>query len=142
MVTQLKRWYLCMVSPAAVGLIIAATAKEMGMLQLGDISTIVQQFLFVLAAVTALAAPLLMRTLFANSLKDSSGVGGPKFLRFQQRLMGVAMLTPWWALFAMVFEFQKFYASSIILMALYAVYYYFPSQRRIAFDRRIFRVKE
>lgn len=100
-----------------------------------------QPLFFVLAALTSVAAPLMVRILFAHSLKGSSKADAQSFLQFQQRLLLTALLTPWLAIIVMVFEFQKFYASSIVLMALYAAYYYYPSERRIAFDRKIFRVE-
>jgi hypothetical protein len=83
----------------------------------------------------------MMRTLFANSLKDLHGARPERFFRFQQRLLIVTQVTPWWTLFVLVAEFQKFHGSAIILMGFYSVYYYYPSQKRISFDRRIFRVK-
>ena len=100
-----------------------------------------QPLFFVLAALTSVAAPLMVRTLFAHSLRSNANTDAQSFLKFQQRLLLTALLTPWLAILAMVFEFQKFYASSIVLMALYAAYYYYPSERRIAFDRKIFRVE-
>jgi len=44
-------------------------------------------------------------------------------------------------LVAYLLEFPRFYLAGTVLMALYAVYYYYPSKKRIQFERKIFRVK-
>ena len=130
-----------MVCPASAGLFLAAGAKEFGLIEPWVMPPALHPLFFVLAAITSIAAPLMVRTLFAHSLRESPGAGPQRFLGFQQRLLLVALLTPWWAILVMVFDFQEFYGSSMILMALYAAYYYYPSERRIAFDSKIFRVE-
>jgi hypothetical protein len=51
------------------------------------------------------------------------------------------MITPYLALPACLFELPKFHFTGTVLMALYAAYYYYPSKKRVDFDRRIFRVR-
>jgi hypothetical protein len=51
------------------------------------------------------------------------------------------MATPYVALIAQILQLPRFHLAGTIVMALYAVYYYYPSMRRIEFDRRVFRVK-
>lgn len=97
--------------------------------------------IFVAAALTALAIPLLLRTLFARKAVLENEVNPASFFRFQKQLVISAMLTPYLGIMALVLELQKFYVSATLLMALYAVYYYYPSQRRINFDKRIFRIR-
>ncbi len=141
MVNRLKRLYYWMLCPASAGLFLAAGAKESGLIEPWVLPPALQPLFFILAALTSIAAPLMLRTLFAHSLRSSSRADAQSFLKFQQRLLLTSLLTPWLAIIVMVFEFQKFYASSIVLMALYAAYYYYPSERRIAFDTKIFRVE-
>ena len=97
--------------------------------------------LFIAAAVTAIAGPVFIRTLFAHSVRSVTRVSEKQFSVFQFRLIRTAMITPYLAVAALFFRIPKFYSAAIVLMALYAVYYYFPSTRRVNFDRRIFRVK-
>ena len=49
-------------------------------------------------------------------------------------------MTIYFAFTAILCDFPKFFAGAIVLLALYAMYYYFPSEKRIQFDCRIFRV--
>ena len=55
--------------------------------------------------------------------------------------MRVALVTPYLTLAGYWLALPKFYLSGAVLMTLYAGYYFYPSRRRLEFDRRIFRVR-
>lgn len=144
MVPLLKKIYLILLAP------VVATLLLLLILQRGFLIHAIPLFhaplwlspvVFMAATLTALALPILMRTLFAKRTARSGAVAPDTFLRFQKRLLFVSMVTPYLGLLAPLLALQKFYASATLLMSLYAVYYYFPSQRRIHFDKRIFRVR-
>jgi hypothetical protein len=97
--------------------------------------------LFFLSMVTAAAAPILIRALFAHRMQHRSWISKPEFLRFQRHLILVVMATPYLALTAYALAVPGFYLAGIFLAMLYALYYHYPSQRRLVFDRRIFRVR-
>lgn len=141
LVNRLKKTYYLMTGSALAGLVVSGLAKTYGIIPLWHVGKGGQALLLVVSAVTCFAAPLMMRTLFAHSLKGRHGAQSDRFFRFQHRLLLVSQLTPWWTMFVLVAEFEKFHGSAIILMGLYAVYYYYPSQGRISFDQKIFRVK-
>ncbi len=96
---------------------------------------------FVLSAAAALAAPVFIRTLFAHSTRGQTRVSAQRFLGFQRRILWAALSAPYFACMAYFCDFPRFYAGAILLLAMYAVYYHFPSERRISFDRKIFKVK-
>jgi len=95
--------------------------------------------LFVLTAATALATPILYRALFAHWNRHRRSVSWEELYRFERNLIGITMVTPYLALSAYVLQVPRFHFSGILLMAMYAAYYYFPSQRRILADRKVFR---
>ncbi|MDD9301912.1 MAG: hypothetical protein HUK40_06000 [Desulfobacter sp.] len=98
--------------------------------------------LFIGAALAGIAGPIFIRTLFAHRVKDATRVNPKAFMAFQKRLILVAGITPYFALVALACDLPQFYSGAIVLMALYALYYHFPSRKRIEFDQKIFRVKE
>ncbi|MEX1298124.1 MAG: hypothetical protein AB1Z81_03900 [Desulfotignum sp.] len=100
----------------------------------------IQITVFVAAAVTAIAGPLFLRTLFAHSVRDRRQVDTGRFLMFQRRLLQMSQTTVYLAFAAVLCEFPRFYSAAIVLMGLYAMYYHYPSQQRIDFDKKIFRV--
>lgn len=99
-----------------------------------------QSVIFVLSVITAIAGPLFCRTLFAHAMGKKTRVPAPAFLSFQRQILWISQITPYLAFIAVLCDFTRFYAAAIVLMALYAIYYYFPSRQRIEFDQKIFRV--
>jgi len=92
------------------------------------------------AAVTAIAGPVFVRTLFAHRVQSNTRVSTEAFFLFQVRLLTVSGITPYLAIIAVACDLPQFHAAAIVLFALYSLYYYFPSAPRINFDRKIFRV--
>ncbi len=142
MIAQLKKHYFFLLIPALVLFVFLGTAQALGMAAPGQLHVPgpVQSAIFILASGTAIAGPLLIRTLFAHSLRTNKPVEKKAFMRFQQRILNLGLVTPYLAFVAVLCEFLKLFSAGIALMALYAVYYYFPSEKRIRFDSRIFRV--
>jgi len=127
-----------------VGLFLAfGLARQLNFITSGQfvISSVLHSMVFVLSVITAIAGPLFFRTLFAHSMRKQRQVPAKEFLAFQRKILWISQMTPYIAFIAVLCDFPRFYASAIVLMALYAVYYYFPSRKRINFDRKIFRVK-
>jgi len=100
----------------------------------------VQAVIFVLAACTALALPILYRTAFASSHRGRSAVPAGMYFRFTNNSIVLALLTPYFSLLSSLLGFAPFYLLGIFLMSLYAVYTQYPSVRRLEADVRIFRV--
>jgi len=104
-----------------------------------QINTFIPPIIFVLTAISALAGPILYRSLFAHSQRNLNEVPYAKLFKFERKLTVMALITPYLALAAYTLQFPRFYLTATLLLALYAVYYYYPSQRRISFDEKIFR---
>ena len=118
-------------------------ARQLNLITAGQfaVPSALHSIIFVLSVITAIAGPVFFRTLFAHSMRKKTEVPARKFLSFQKRLLWISQITPYLAFAAVLCDFSRFYAAAIVLMALYAGYYYFPSKKRIHFDRLIFRVK-
>ena len=97
--------------------------------------------LFVLAVVMAAAAPIMVRAAFAHRMHRRRQTSETEFLRFQRALLIVVMATPYLALALYALAAPAFYLGGALLAMLYALYYHYPSEKRLAFDRRVFRVQ-
>ncbi|MFH1980948.1 MAG: hypothetical protein ABIL58_03815 [Pseudomonadota bacterium] len=97
-------------------------------------------WLFTLSVVFAGAAPVFLRTLFAHRMRRRTFVPEADFYRFQRQVIHWGLLTPYLACGACLLALPQFYFTGVALATLYAIYYTYPSQRRIAFEQRIFRV--
>lgn len=141
--TILKKQYLMMLLPAVGLFLMFGLLRKVNIITAGQFATspVFHSIVFVLSAVTALAGPLFLRTLFVHARHRQHQVSIDEFLPFQRNILWISQITPYFAFAAVFCDFPRFYAAAIVLMALYAAYYYFPSQKRIDFDRKIFRVK-
>ncbi|MEX1325824.1 MAG: hypothetical protein AB1Z29_03405 [Desulfobacterales bacterium] len=143
MTDELKRTYLTFLLPSILGFTLAGGAKAYDLIEIGsdNFIQIGGPLIFILCIALAIAFPIFYRALFAHKNRDVMSVSDQKFLKFERTLVNVVMITPYLALLSYLFELPRFYTGSAILIGLYAVYYFYPSKKRIAFERRIFRVK-
>lgn len=142
MTYELKRTYIFLLLPAVVGFILTLVLRHFDLVHL----TIVQlpmlsPLVFIASVCTAVAVPILYRTLFANKIRHQTHTSEKDWLRFERSLLHIAMVTPYLSLIAHILQLPRFHLAGTILMAFYAAYYYYPSKKRIEFDRRIFRVR-
>ena len=89
----------------------------------------------------SIALPIFFRTLFAHNVRQEKSISETDLLRFERTFLCIALVTPYIALAGYILELPRFHLGGTVIMALYAVYYYYPSERRIRFEKRIFRVK-
>ncbi|MBW2430627.1 MAG: hypothetical protein JRF56_16830 [Deltaproteobacteria bacterium] len=138
---QLKKVYLTLLLPSILGFTLAGWAKAYNFIEIGSANfiEIAGPSIFILCIALAIAFPIFYRTLFAHKSRDRISVSEMELLKFERTLINVVMITPYLALTAYFLEMPRFYTAGAILIGLYAVYYFYPSKRRIAFDRRIFR---
>jgi Ca2+/Na+ antiporter len=140
---RLKKAYFTFLLPSILGFAAACLAKTYDFFEIGSVHFIQMAgpLIFILCIALAIAFPIFYRTLFAHKNRDLISVSDEKLLKFERTLINVVMMTPYLALVAYFFELPRFYTTSAILIGLYAVYYFYPSKTRIAFEKRIFRVK-
>lgn len=143
MMAELKKTYFIILIPSVLGFIFAYGAKAYDLFEIDRVDnlTLLGPVIFILCVALAVALPLFSRSLFAHQKRDQKIVSEADFIKFERRLITISLITPYLALVAYVLEFPKFYTTGAILMGLYAIYYFFPSKRRLVLDRRIFRVK-
>ena len=143
MAKNLKRIYFTFLVPSIFGFAIAIWAKTYDFIEIGSVKfiEIAGPLIFILCIVLAIAFPIFYRALFAHKNRDHINLSEKKLLKFERTLIHVVMITPYLALIAYFFELSRFFTASAILIGLYAVYYFYPSKTRIAFEKRIFRVK-
>ena len=119
---SLKRLYWMITGPAVVIFVIllarlnwSGQAHNGAILQLPGIW---QPFFSTVAAVTAIAGPVMIRVVFAHKVRQQPRVSKTLFLTFQRRLIIVSGITPYIALTAVCSGFSQVHAGGIILMAL------------------------
>ena len=143
MAHDLKRTYFTLLLPAVAGFILIFVLQHSHLVSFNipQIPPILYAIIFIASVCFAVALPIFYRTVFANKRRHQTRTAEEDWLRFERNLLYIAMATPYVALIAQVLRLPRFHLGGTIIMALYAVYYYYPSKRRLKFERRIFRVK-
>jgi hypothetical protein len=135
--------YFWLLAPAVVLFGVAYAAKA---LELVDVAPFVRSHpavgpaIFVLAAACGIALPILLRTLFVHEHRESRSIAEDDLFAFERRTLLVAMVTPYLAIAAAFLEIQRILFAGTVLAMFYAVYYFYPSEKRMRFEKRIFRV--
>jgi len=143
MINELRRTYFRLLVPVIVGFVVYFVAKTYDLFDFGPTKfhEILAPLLFILSVVFSIALPVFLRTVFAHSVRQKKSVSEADLLKFERTFLYIALVTPFIALAGYILELPRFHLGGTVIMALYAVYYYFPSQKRIQFERRIFRVR-
>lgn len=138
----LLRRYLTTLAPAVALLLAWAACRQAGLVHPLDAgyNAVIGPAVFIAAIVLAVALPLLYRVRFVKSVEGSTGVDAETFLSFQLNLMTLALCASYAAAVGYVAGVANFHFGGAFLAGLYGAYYYFPSQKRVAQEMRLFRV--
>ena len=144
MALGLKRTYFILLLPAVAGFIAVFVIQYFHLADwnIPHIATLLPPLIFIVSACLAVALPIFYRTVFANKRRHQTHTVEEDWLKFERNLLYIAMATPYVALIAQILKLPRFHLGGTIIMALYAVYYYYPSKKRIDYERRLFRVKD
>ena len=140
---DLKRTYFTLLLPAVLGFILIFVIRHFYPVKFNipQIPSAIPPIIFIVSVCFAVALPIFYRTLFANKMRHQTRTSEGDWLKFERNLLYIAMITPYAGLIAQFLQLPRFHLAGTMVMTLYAVYYYYPSMKRIEFDRRVFRVK-
>lgn len=143
MASKLRRTYLTLLIPAIAGFMLLFAARAFDCVGSAPVADpkYLAPLVFVLSVVFAIALPLFLRTRFIQKVRHQKNVSEADLLRFERIFLCVALVTPYLTLIGYLLALPRFHLAGSVLMALYAVYYYYPSEKRIRFESRVFRVK-
>ncbi|GAB6904911.1 conserved membrane hypothetical protein [Desulfosarcina cetonica] len=139
---RLRKFYFRILLPPVAGLAVLLALRAGHLIQPVDLDRGRQlaPWLFLLAIVLAVAAPVYLRASFAHRMRKAHQTPSSDFYGFQRRLIGISLASVYLLPVIGLVQLSQFYQSGVVLAALYAIYYQYPSLRRLAFDRRLFRV--
>jgi hypothetical protein len=129
--------------PLILGFVIVCLSEAAGFIDIGAIKgwEILAPSIFILSVFFAVAGPIFYRAFFAHKKRFDQSIPENDLAKFERNIIYIAMPAPYLAFSAFCLNLPRFYTAGTILMGIYAVYYFFPSKKRVALDRRIFRVR-
>ncbi len=94
-----------------------------------------------LAGITAIALPVFYRSYFVFKNKDKKQISPDDFMAFERLLITMALLSPYFLIVAVLINMNETANMLIALFSIYAMYYFFPTEKKMLFEMRIFRIK-
>jgi hypothetical protein len=144
MISELRKTYWKILLPAVFALFLAYPIKKGDLISIQDTIplTVMAPCFFVLAVIFAIALPVFARSFFVHKIKDKKTISKNILFKFERRLIIISLVPSYIIIFAYILSFSNFYFSGIVLVALYSAYYFYPSEKRIQFEKHLFRVQE
>ncbi len=96
---------------------------------------------FIVAISTGVAIPIFLRVYFFSLLKEKKSFSPEEFIKYQKTIIKVASVTVYLAFVSALLKMETFYFGGTVLAAIYAIYYHYPSEKKVKFDSKIFKVK-
>jgi len=144
MQARLRKVYMVLVAPAGALFVVLYVVKKLELVDtdvIRDAHPMLGMMIFLLAAMCGLAIPLLLRTLFVYRHRTAQWIGKDELEGFERRLLFVSLISPYLAVLAAFFEIGTVHFAMTVLAAFYALYYFYPSKKRVLYEQKIFRVR-
>jgi len=94
-----------------------------------------------LSGITGIAFPILYRSYFVHKIRNKKKIKEETFLNYERTQITLALLTPYFLIIAVLMNMNQTALMLITLFSLYVAYYYFPSEKKVLFEMKIFRIK-
>ena len=98
--------------------------------------------LLVLATCFSLVFPIWLKLSFIQSNKKKKSVGKDTYFNYAKRYIILSVSGFYIVPVAYIFQLSKWIMFTIALFAIYSLYFYYPSEKRIESEKKLFRVKE
>mgnify|MGYP000335403585 CR=1 FL=1 len=98
--------------------------------------------LLILQGFFAIGAPLGYRIWFIRQVQLEQYLQKNRFLRFEKKFISISALTIYLLIIGYLAGPSRIPLSLMVLFGIYVLYFYFPSQKRMASEKRIFRVSD
>lgn len=139
---ELTKYYWQFLVPALVLILVSEALKALDIIKVPvfEQKYIFSAVIFAFAALSSIGLPIVRRLFFVDKVKNQKEVDPLVWMKYEKQSLQIALLTPYFFVIASALQFISFFYTVIFLLALYACYYYFPSEKRIRFEMRIFRI--
>jgi len=135
--------YLLMLTPAIVLIALLYLLKYFEINFYGNFAgKVVSVLALTFAGLFAVGLPVFYRSLFVNKVKNLKDVPIADFINYEKTTIMIALVTPYVLAFSLILNLKETYISFLSFFSIYAAYYYYPSGRKIKFEKKIFRIKE
>ncbi len=140
----LKKHYLSILLPGIIIFAISYLIYNTGGILSENTSTprIISSIHVFLSAIFTFLAPMWLKITAVNKLNKSKKIEISEFIRFEKLFISISLISVYIFISAYLFKLSKIPMSVVIIFCLYSIYYYYPSNKRVNLEKRIFRIKD
>ncbi len=138
---KLKKNYFLIVTPAILLIFIFFLLEKNNIVlnfPLGG--KVLSTVIIILSASTSTIFPIWYKLLLIKKLKNKKQVSFEDFTSLQNRVTITAAFSIYWIFPAYMYQLQEIPMLLIAFFAIYSLYYYYPSKRRIEMEKKTFRI--
>ncbi|RLD82441.1 MAG: hypothetical protein DRJ10_05050 [Bacteroidetes bacterium] len=138
---KLQKNYFLIVTPAILLILIFFILEKLGFTFVFQTSgKLVSTLIIILAASTSTILPIWYKLILIKRLKNKKKVSFEEFLTLQNKTIFTAAFSIYWIFPAYMYQIPNIPMLLISFFAIYALYYYYPSKRRIDMEKKTFRI--
>ena len=104
-------------------------------------STLLMQIFVAFSAIVGIGLPIFYRTWFVNKIRHQKKLALNQFIGFEKKLLLMALITPLFLILGLFLNFNQKALILLTIFSLYALYYYYPSVKKMRFEMQLFRIK-
>jgi hypothetical protein len=138
---KLQKNYFLIVTPAILFIFVFYLIEKNGVqLPFAFGGKVVSTVIIILAASTSSILPIWYKLLLIKNLRNKKQVSYEEFTSLQNKVTITAAFTIYWVFPAYMYQVPEMPMLLIAFFAIYALYYYYPSKRRIDMEKKTFRI--
>lgn len=140
----LKKHYLSILLPGVIIFAIIYLIYNTGGILSENTSTprAISAIHVILSAAFTFLVPMWLKITAVNNLNKTKKIEISEFIKFEKSYISTSLVSVYIFISGYLFKLSKIPMSVVIIFCLYAIYYYYPSMRRINLEKRIFRIKD
>jgi len=104
-------------------------------------SILLMQIFVAFSAIVGIGLPIFYRTWFVNKIRHQKKLALNQFIGFEKKLLLMALITPLFLILGLFLNFNQKALILLTIFSLYALYYYYPSIKKMRFEMQLFRIK-
>jgi hypothetical protein len=101
----------------------------------------VQVVMMIASGLFAVVLPLWYRILFVNRMKGKANTDKHRFIQFERDFLTLASVSVYILVAGFILAMPRIPLAVMVLFVIYALYFYFPSEKRIRSEKKIFKVE-
>jgi len=140
LIKELRQYYIKVLIPGVILVILGVFYEQLGDIHFNYPGKWISFSLLIIVVSTGYIVPLWMRIHALNKFKKTTA-DSDDFVHFEHNAIILAVAGIYLCPPAFIMHFPDIPKYAIALSAIYSLYYFFPSEKKIKMDLKIFRLK-